>query len=424
MTEKYQEYMDSEEKQQKLYKKTLIIVILSQIFGGAGLAAGITVGALLAKDILGTDSVSGLPTTLFTFGSAGAALLIGKISNQFGRRSGLASGFLVGGLGAIGVVLAAMIENIVLLFLALFIYGAGSATNLLARYAGTDLANAKQRAKAISLALVSTTFGAVAGPNLVDVMGEVATGMGIPALAGPFILAACAYIVAGVVLFIFLRPDPFIVAKAIAENEKKLVDIHNNEGLTNSDFSNRRGIIAGAIVMITTQFVMVAIMTMTPIFMGNHHHALHAVGFVIGLHIIGMYLPSLVTGVLVDRVGRAKMAYTSVVTLLIAGGLAAFGSIDSIGSITIALLLLGIGWNFGLISGTAILVDSTSTTTRAKTQGMVDVWIAFSGAIGGGISGVIVAYTNFAILSIATSLLAILIVPAIIWAGINKQEQI
>ena len=153
---------------------------------------------------------------MFTLGSAGAALFVGRLSERFGRRLGLAAGFLTGGIGAIGVVISALTNNILLLFASLLIYGAGTATNLLARYAGTDLANSKQRAQAISIALVSTTFGAVAGPNLVDVMGRFALSIGVPALAGPFLLAATAFILAGLILLVFLRPDPLVVAKAIA----------------------------------------------------------------------------------------------------------------------------------------------------------------------------------------------------------------
>lgn len=191
-----QDYIDSPEKQKQLYKKTLRIVILSQIFGGAGIAAGITVGGLLAQDMLGTESAAGIPVALLTLGSAGAALLVGRLSQRFGRGAGLAAGFLAGGLGAIGVIIAALINSVVLLFASLLIYGAGTAANLQARYAGTDLATAKQRATAVSMAMVSTTFGAVAGPNLIDVMGEFAYSIGIPTLAGPFILAAAAFILA------------------------------------------------------------------------------------------------------------------------------------------------------------------------------------------------------------------------------------
>lgn len=214
--------IDSHERQKLLYKRTLLIVSLSQIFGGAGLAAGVTVGALLAQQMLGTDAFSGLPAALLTLGSAGAAFIVGRLSERFGRRLGLTAGFITGGIGAIGVVIAAATNNIILLFASLLIYGAGTATNLQARYAGTDLANEKQRAIAISIAMVSTTFGAVAGPNLVGVMGKFALSIGVPALAGPFILSAGAFILAGIVLFIMLRPDPLITAKMIEANKKGL----------------------------------------------------------------------------------------------------------------------------------------------------------------------------------------------------------
>lgn len=415
-----QSYISSIEKQQQLYKRTLFVVVLSQIFGGAGLAAGITVGALLAKNMLGTDSMTGLPTALFTLGSAGAALLVGRLSQQYGRRSGLAAGFLLGGVGAIGVVLSALTNNIYLLFVSLLIYGAGSATNLQARYAGADLATNKQRAKAISVAMVSTTLGAVAGPNLVDVMGGVAESIGIPSLAGPFLLAAAAYIFAGLILLAFLRPDPLLIAKAI--NAQIAADESKKERQSNLFTLNKRGVFAGASVMILTQFVMTAIMTMTPIHMGHHGHSLQAVGLVIGFHIGAMFLPSLVTGYLVDKIGRVKMAIGSAVTLLVTGILAASGSGESIVMLVTSLILLGLGWNFGLISGTAMIVDATSPSNRAKMQGTVDVGIALSGALGGGLSGVIVAQSSYAALSIFGGLLALLLIPVVIRASIDSKK--
>ncbi|MGG3450486.1 MFS transporter [Domibacillus aminovorans] len=410
-----QSYVDSPKKQQQLYRRTLLIVVISQIFGGAGLAAGITVGALLAQDMLGTDSFAGVPAALFTLGSAGAALLVGRLSQRFGRRSGLATGFLAGGIGAIGVIVAALTNNILLLFASLLIYGAGTATNLQARYAGTDLANSTQRATAVSIAMVSTTLGAVAGPNLVDVMGRFATTIGVPALTGPFILAAVAYILAGLVLLALLRPDPLVVAKAITDiqklGESNLLD-KNSKTLA----INKRGIVVGATVMVLTQVVMIAVMTMTPVHMGHHGHGLSEVGMVIGIHVGAMYLPSLVTGVLVDKVGRTTMAIASGFTLLVAGVLAAIAPADSMLVLIIALALLGLGWNFGLISGTALIVDSTHVSTRAKTQGTVDVLIALAGASGGALSGIVVAQLSYATLSLVGGILSLLLIPIVIWS--------
>ena len=103
----------------------------------------------------------------------------------------------------------------------------------------------------------------------------------------------------------------------------------------------------GATVMVLTQIAMVAIMTMTPVHMRAHHHDLSAIGLVIGIHVGAMYLPSLVTGVLVDRVGRIPMAVAAAATLLLAGVTAAFAPPDSMPWLIVALALLGLGWNFG-----------------------------------------------------------------------------
>lgn len=418
-SDRLQSYISSSEKQKSLYKRTLFVVSISQIFGGAGLAAGVTVGALLAQQMLGTDAFAGLPSALFTLGSAGAALFVGKLSQRYGRRTGLTVGFIIGGLGAIGVIISAIINSIILLFISLLIYGAGTATNLQARYAGTDLANSKQRATAISITMVFTTFGAVAGPNLVNVMGDFAYSIGVPSLAGPFILAAAAYILAGVVLFVMLRPDPLVIARDIEAINQKSKD--KGELTTTENTENKRGVIVGATIMVITQIVMVAIMTMTPVHMRYHGHGLGAVGLVIGFHIGAMYLPSLITGILVDKLGRAAMAITSGITLLAAGLLSAFAPGDSMVLLVIALSLLGLGWNFGLISGTALIVDSTETSTRAKTQGTVDVLIALSGAGGGALSGMIVAGSSYPTLSLLGGIFSLLLIPVLIWARGGKK---
>ncbi|PEY77072.1 MFS transporter [Bacillus cereus] len=404
----------TEEEQQKLYKRTLIIVSISQMFGGAGLAAGITVGALLAQQMLGTDAFAGLPTAMFTLGSALAAFIVGKLSQRYGRRIGLATGFIVGGFGAIGVVMAALTNSIILLLISLLIYGAGTATNLQARYAGTDLADKKQRATAVSITMVMTTFGAVAGPNLVGVMGSFAHSIGVPKLAGPFILSAAAFILAGLVLFVMLRPDPLIIANIIERYKQE--HTYKGQPIIEEVKENKRGITVGAIVMILTQIVMVAIMTMTPVHMGHHGHGLSAVGLVIGFHVGAMYLPSLVTGMLIDKIGRTTMSIAGGVILLAAGVIAAIAPSDSLLLLIVALSLLGLGWNLGLISGTAQIVDSTTPSTRAKTQGKIDVFIALAGASGGAMSGVVVANSSYAALSLAGGVLALLLIPVVIWS--------
>ncbi|WP_240505240.1 MFS transporter [Nocardia mangyaensis] len=392
----------------RVQRTALRVLVSAQILSGAGLAAGITVGALLAQDMLDSTSLSGLPSALFTAGSAVAAVAVGRLSQARGRRPGLAAGYLAGAVGSLGVIAAAALDTPILLFLALFVYGAGTATNLQARYAGADLADPAHRGRAVSTVLVATTLGGVVGPNLAAPTGSLAEGLGIPYLAGPFLLAALAYALAALVLAVWLRPDPLLLAREIGATEA--VDLPEQ---TPSPIVKRidKGIAAGGFVMAVTQLVMVAIMTMTPVHMLAHGHGTAAAGVVIAVHVGAMYLPSPVTGWLVDRYGRLPVAAASGMTLLAAGLLAASVPGDSVGLLAVALALLGLGWNLGLVAGTAIITDTVPLATRAKTQGTVDVSIAIAGATGGMGSGLIVAASSYPTLALAGGILALAVVP-------------
>ncbi|WP_374929488.1 MFS transporter [Kytococcus sedentarius] len=413
-------------EREAVQSRTLRVVVLSQVLGGAGLAAGATVGALLAEEMLGSQGLAGIPVAVVTLGSALAAYLVGRVTQHRGRRLGLGAGFAIGGIGAAGVVLAAVLGQVWLLFAALFVYGAGTATNLQARYAGTDLATPQRRATAVSMALVSTTVGAVAGPNLVEPLGRLAGAWGIPPLAGPFMLAAVAYLAAGAALLVLLRPDPFLLARSLSgtpadPDPAATAEVAPGGTPAGTVPPVRTTAWVGAGVMVLTQVVMVAIMTMTPVHMRAHDHALGAVGLVISLHIAAMYLPSLVTGALIDRVGRLPMAAAAGVTLLLAGVVAAFAPGESMGWIVAALVLLGLGWNLGLISGTALVVDGTVPANRARTQGTIDVLIALAGAAGGAFSGIVVAASSFAGLSLLGAALAVAVVP-MLWLAVRDRR--
>jgi MFS family permease len=393
-----------------LYRRTLRVLLVSQVLAGAGLAAGVTVGALLAEDMLGSTGSAGLPVALVTIGSAAAAVGVGRISQRSGRRPGLALGYAVGALGGAGVVLAAAVDSVALLFLSLVLYGSGTATNLQARYAGADLAPADRRGRAVSTVLVATTLGAVIGPNLVGPTGDLADAVRIPQLAGPFMLATAAYALAAVAVVILLRPDPLVTARGLDTVARTASD-----DLPTGPTATATGTVRlGATAMVLTQLVMVAIMTMTPVHMRDHGHSLADAGLVISVHVAAMFLPSPLTGQLVDRLGRRPMLAAGGVTLLAAGLLAALAPAESMGLLTVALALLGLGWNFGLVAGTALITDAVPLSRRARTQGIVDLAVALSGATGGMASGVMVASTSYAALSLTGGLLALALLPALL----------
>ncbi|WP_229798373.1 MFS transporter, partial [Couchioplanes azureus] len=280
-------------------RRVLTVLVVSQILSGGGLAAGITVGALLAADMLGGTGLAGLPSALFTAGSALASVVVGRLSQARGRRPGLALGYLAGAAGSAGVIVAAVAGSALLLFPALFLYGAGTAANLQARYAGADLAERTHRGRAVSTVLVATTVGGVVGPNLAAPAGELARALGVPHLAGPFLLSGAAYALAALALTCWLRPDPLLLARSLATAEAGSAPA----AAPCAAGTGPGRVAVGAAIMVLTQVVMVAVMTMTPVHMHDHGLGIAASGLVIAVHVAAMYLPSPATGWLVDRFG-------------------------------------------------------------------------------------------------------------------------
>ena len=344
-----------------------------------------------------------------------------RLSERSGRRVGLSAGYLVGAVGGFGVVAAAWLDDVVLLFASLFVYGAGVATSLQARYAGADLAAPSRRGRALSIVLVATTLGAVVGPNLVTLTGRMAEAIGIPVLAGPFLLAGVVYSAAGLLLWAMLRPDPLQLARALARAPSlKGYDAQSpaDPAATGPELTSGQrhsawspAVVRGAGILVLSQFVMVAIMTMTPIHIQHHGHDFSATDVVIGAHIAAMFLPSPLSGWLVDRVGPRAIATASAVTLLVAGLLAAAAPSASVIILGLALILLGLGWNFGLVSGSTVITDAVPLAFRARTQGTVDLVVALAAACGGVGSGLLVSATSFRTLAVLSGVVALAVIP-------------
>ncbi|MFW2514023.1 MFS transporter [Demequina sp. SO4-13] len=391
-------------------RAVLRTLIIAQVLSGAGLAAGVTVGALLAAEMLDSTSAAGVPALLFALGSGGAAVVIGALSQRRGRRVGLAWGYAAGAVGAAGVVLAAAIDAVPLLFLALFVYGAGSAANLQARYAGADLAPPAKRARASAIVLVATTAGAVLGPQLAEASGGLVEPWGLSALTGPFAVAALAYAVGAGVLALWLRPDPLLLAlrlgarpAGVAAPEPTAAEAMEADG----EHRWRPRVVGAIAAMVGTQAVMVGVMTMTPVHMTAHGHTLSAAATVISLHVAAMYLPAPLSGLVVDRWGVVPTMVAASATLVAAATTLALAPGESLVPIAVGLALLGLGWSLGIVAGTQVLSTAPPLARRARLQGRADFFIAASSAAGGGASGLIMAGSTFAALAWTGVMIAI-----------------
>ena len=388
----------------ELQRRTMRVLVLAQLLGGVGLAAGIAVGALLARDLLDGDALSGVPAAVSTTGGAVAALPLSRLMARRGRRPGLAAGYLTGAAGAGIVLAAAQLRSFPLLVLGMVLFGVGNTSSLLSRYAAADLAAPDRRGRAVSTVLFATAFGAMAGPNLVEPAGALARAWSLPVLAGPFLLSVAAYACAAAVVLTALRPDPLLASRgpggqpavAAAPGSAWQAVLHGPA-------------LAGLIAMVGAQFAMVAMMTMTPVHMRTHGHGLGMIGFVISVHIGGMYLFAPVGGYLSDRYGSPRTITLGGGALLAAGLFGVVASPSSAVVLTLALFLLGLGWSLSLVGGTTLLTASVPVDRRVAAQGNADVLVGLAGASGGLGSGLVLALSSFTALGLLTAAVAALL---------------
>ncbi|MFI1026628.1 MFS transporter [Streptomyces sp. NPDC020951] len=384
-----------------LRRRTTAVLVASQILGGLGVATGIALATVLARQISGTDALSGLAPTATVTGTAVLSMPMAALMTARGRRPGLVLAYLVGALGAGVVVVAARVGSFPLLLCGLAAFGAASSANLQARFAAADLAEPHHRARAISNVVWATTLGAVLGPNIAAPAGRSVTGLGIPATAGPFLWAAGIFVIAAVVVGVLLRPDPLLTARALAPEEERSPEARSlRAGLTAVAASPRARL---ALVTVTVSHTaMVSVMSMTPVDLAHHGAGIDLIGLVISGHIAGMYAFAPLMGRLADRVGRLSVAGLAAGLLAVALFLAGTAG-DSHGQIAAGLFVLGLGWSAGLVSGSALLTDAVPQSARAAAQGLSDLAMNTSAGVGGAIAGLVVAQASYAWLNLATA---------------------
>ncbi len=372
------------------------VLLTAIVPAAAAMTASFSAAAVLAEDLTGSKKLAGLAAGAFSVGSMIATLPLARYMARRGRRRGLVAGWSIGTAGATLALAAAVVELYPLLLVGIIAVGTGNATNLATRYAAADLALPQRRARAIGMLVWGSTFGAVLGPSIaLGPAGTVAESMGLPELAGPYLLGSILFVTGLVITHLWLRPDPLEVLGAIDDTRTARTPILTVLGRV----AGRPAPALAALAMLVGHTVMVGIMTMTPLHMKDGNHELQVIGFVISLHLVGMYAFSPVVGGLVDRVGSYPM--------IAAGGLALFAgaelasrtdAADSLGVFT-GLSLIGLGWSFGLIAGSSLLTNSFPAEQRVEVQGTADFLMAAGGAASGLSSGVVFGWTGYHALS-------------------------
>ena len=397
------------EQLSRLQKRTVKVLALGQAFGGFGLGATLSVGALLAVELSGTTAWAGAAATLSTLGSAASAIPLANLAYRMGRRVALATGAAIAITGAMSMILATSLRSFPIELLALFLLGAGSAVSLQARFAAADIPVSGPRGKDLSLVVWATTIGAVVGPNLISPGEDLGLAIGLPHLAGPFLFTIFAQLTSTLIFWFGLRPDPLLIAKEIAGLPARRI----NPGFKAAIAVIRERPMAGYAVLTIalSHMVMVSVMSMTPAHLSSGGHSLSDVGLTISLHIAGMYAFAPVFGLLADRIGSIKTIVLGQFIFLAAIGVAGLGQ-NNFQMVIVGLFLLGLGWSAATVAGSALLTEVLPTDEKTKVQGFSDSLMNLSGAFGGAISGTILLIFTFGGLNAAALIPVVFIVVA------------
>jgi MFS family permease len=380
---------------------------LATLFGGVALSstgymASVTVSTLVAQEMTGDSALAGLPVAVSIVGTAAGAWLLSSLMVRRGRRSGLVLGYLVGMAGAALSVIAALAGSFLPFLMGAAGLGFANSSIQLSRFAAADMFVRARRGAAVGMVVWGSTVGAVIGPNLLTPGAELANALGIPRLAGPYLLIWGILAVVTALAWLLLRPDP---SELVEPDEIAGVSVDGSGG-GGPSLPGAQLIVALA-ALLGAQAVMVAVMTMTPLHVQHEGGSLTFIGLVISIHTVGMFAFSPLSGRLTDRLGSLRVVVGGMLLLAGASLLAAMVAATSI-FLLLALFLLGLGWNLAFVGGSALLTHGLPLAARARLQGRTDAIVWSSSALSSGASGLVLATAGYPVLAMASAFVVII----------------
>ena len=389
----------------RLARRITWILFANQSLASAGFIAAATLNSIIGAKLSGNASFAGVPSAVYQAGAAFAASAWGYIMDRIGRRNGMVAGLVIGVIGNMLVLIAIGISSFFLFLGGMVLMGVTNAAVVLGRFAAAEVNPPEKRGAAISNVVLGGTFGAIVGPLLVGPVGHFAKTLGMDELAGAYLATLVLFALSAVVVFLGLRPDPRDLGKQVTA-------AHPDPELTASgvarpifEILRQPAALVAVSAMALGQVVMVAIMVITSLHMRDHHHPLGDISAVIASHTFGMFAFSVLSGRLADKWGRGPVILTGASTLLLACITAPLS--PNVFPLAVALFLLGLGWNFCFVGGSALLADQLSPLERSRTQGTNDLLVGLASAIGSLGSGFVFAASNYTVIAIVAGILAL-----------------
>lgn len=418
----------------RVSRRLLYIIFITQSLFSAAQISVLTVHSIAAGILGGADIAAGMPTTVVTFTESMMAYFFGIYMGRYGRRIGLTTAYAFGFLSAVIGAVSVLHGIFPLLLLSSVGMGIAKSGAQMSRFVVGELFPAYQRARMIGRIIFAGTIGAILGPALVGPSGQLAKLLAVevmsgPALVhaellrplmpafnfsqglttGPWVVAALMHGLSFLITFLFLRPEPSLIAKQYTEGSHPAAPAEG--GHTLRQLLRLPKVQLAILSMLISQTVMSTLMTITPWHMHQAHHVNEAVSLVIGAHTFGMFGLSAFTGYLIDRYGRVPMMVAAALTLVVAAIIAPLSA--QLPYLVVGLFLLGLGWNFGYIAGSSMLADALSGAERSRVQGFNDTLVAFSAGLGTLSSGFLFGAGGYLLVSVGGGALALLLLVSI-----------
>ena len=377
--------------------RLMTTLFAAQVCGSTGQSILMAIGGIMAAAITGTNTWSGMPVAVGALGTALASWPLSRLMERSGRRPGLALGYGLAVLGALIGIAAVSMRNFPLLLAGMALFGISQTSNLLSRYAAADVSPGAQRGRAMGLIVWGSSAGSILGPNLMGPALRLGAFLGLEPSASAFLISVSSYVVAAILIELFLRPDPLAVARELHESIAT-GQSHEPARTLGEILSDVRVQLALATLTIS-QFVMISTTSTSPVYLHDQGHTVQTIGVAVSLHLGGMYITSPLSGWLCDRFGRLPMIGVGALVLIGAVMLAGLARGSDRTLVILGLFLNGVGWNLAFVAGSAFLTDALSPAERASTQGIADLFMGLMGAFGSAAGGMILGVWGFTILN-------------------------
>ena len=389
-----------------MLNKNLFILSVGQIFSFTSPVVSVLLSGIIGSSMTDINYLATLPTALMIVGTAFGSLIASKIMKMKGRKFGFSLASIINSLFSLFCAYAILINSFELFCLGNLIIGLSVAFAQQYRFAASESVEKSNIPKAISLILLLGIVASLLGANIVSITKDFHQTTYVGSYIAMTLLTIIPFF-----FFVFYKNEEKIESKII-KSQKSIFELLSNKNIQLS--------ILSAGIGYTT---MSTLMTATPISMNMMHgFSLFSTGIVLQMHVVGMFLPSLLTGDLIKIFGHKKMIYSGIIILLIT--IIIHFNFETYYGYMIGLVLLGIGWNFLFVSGTSLLVVSYNKEDKFLAQGVNDFVVFSSQALGSLSAGIILFSTSWQTLNlICLPLLIILLLFSLFNKNKLKNEQ-